>query len=132
MRTEIKQTAESISLKVENGARPNLLWGSDFDLDGVDTTNKRAIQKHLGVGLNATKVDSTEWFEYLKGGGVGGSDAIKFYTTKDASPFAGLYWEVLTGASHNLRLKPNTVYTLSAWIRTEFDKDAQGLSLIHI
>ena len=128
VRTEIKQTAESISLKVENGARPNLLWSSDFDLDGVDTTNKRAIQKHLGVGLNVTKVDSTEWFEYLKGGGVGGSDAIKFYTTKDASPFAGLYWEVLTGASHNLRLKPNTVYTLSAWIRTEFDKDAQGYS----
>ena len=89
---------------------------------------RAAIGKRLGVGLNATRVDGKEWFEYLKGGGVGGSDAIKFYTTKDASPFAGLYWEVLTGASHNLRLKPNTAYTLSAWIRTEFDKDAQGYS----
>lgn len=89
---------------------------------------RAAIGKRLGVGLNATRVDGKEWFEYLKGGGVGGSDAIKFYTTQDASPFAGLYWEVLTGASHNLRLKPNTAYTLSAWIRTEFDKDAQGYS----
>lgn len=128
VRTEIKQTAEEINLSVENGTRPNLLWGSDLNLDGVDTTDKAAIQKHLGVGIGATKVDSTEWFEYLKGGGVGGSDAVKFYTTKDASPFAGLYWEVLCGSSHNLRLKPNTAYTLSAWIRTEFDKDAQGYS----
>ena len=52
VRTEIKQTAESISLKVENGARPNLLWGSDLNLDGVDTTSKAAIQKHLGVGIS--------------------------------------------------------------------------------
>nr|DAO41713.1 MAG TPA: tail protein [Crassvirales sp.] len=186
-RTELKQTADGIEMKVSSSVNANLLWGSDLDLSGVqdkiqlaynngdviqqntakkeelqrqldatptnDTAKrndlqkkidicndeitaarnkisecKAAIQKHLGVGLNATKIDSKEWFEYLKGGGVGGSDAIKFYTTKDASPFAGLYWEVLTGASHNLRLKPNTAYTLSAWIRTEFDKDAQGYS----
>lgn len=125
-RTELKQTADSFSLTVANGTRPNLLWGSDFDLDGVDTTNKRAIQKHLGVGLGATKVDSTEWFEYLKGGGVGGADAIKFKAMKDTAEFAGLYWEVMTGAARNLQLKSNTVYTLSAWIRTEFDKDVQG------
>ncbi len=126
VRTEIKQTAESISLKVENGARPNLLWGSDLNLDGVDTTSKAAIQKHLGVGLNATKVDNTEWFEYLKGGGVSGADAIKFKAMKGTSEFAGLFWEINTGAARNLQLKPNTVYTLSAWVRTEFDKDAQG------
>ena len=124
--TELKQTADSFSLTVANGTRPNLLWGSDFDLDGVDTTNKRAIQKHLGVGLGATKVDSTEWFEYLRGGGVGGADAIKFKAMKDTAEFAGLYWEVMTGAARNLQLKSNTVYTLSAWIRTEFDKDVQG------
>ena len=124
--TELKQTADSFNLTVANGTRPNLLWGSDLDLDGVDTTNKRAIQKHLGVGLGATKVDSTEWFEYLKGGGVGGADAIKFKAMKDTAEFAGLYWEVMTGAARNLQLKSNTVYTLSAWIRTEFDKDVQG------
>lgn len=124
--TEIKQTAESISLKVENGARPNLLWGSDLNLDGVDTTDKAAIQKHLGVGIAATKVDSTEWFEYLKGGGVSGADAIKFKEMKGTAEFAGLFWEINAGAARNLQLKPNTIYTLSAWVRTEFDKDAQG------
>lgn len=126
VRTEIKQTAESISLKVENGARPNLLWGSDLNLDGVDTTNKAAIQKHLGVGIANAKIDSKEWFEYLKGGGVSGADALKFKAMKDTSEFAGLFWEINAGAARNLQLKPNTVYTLSAWVRTEFDKDAQG------
>ena len=126
VRTEIKQTANSISLKVENGARPNLLWGSDLNLDGVDTTSKAAIEKHLGVGIASTKIDSAEWFEYLKGGGVSGADAIKFKAMKGTAEFAGLYWEIMTGAARNLRLKPNTVYTLSAWVKTEFDKDAQG------
>ncbi|MFQ7112493.1 hypothetical protein [Hallella bergensis] len=126
VRTEIKQTANSISLKVENGARPNLLWGSDLNLDGVDTTSKEAIQRHLGVGIASAKIDSKEWFEYLKGGGVSGADAIKFKAMKGTAEFAGLYWEIMTGAARNLRLKPNTVYTLSAWIKTEFDKDAQG------
>lgn len=126
VRTEIKQTAESISLKVENGARPNLLWGSDLNLDGVDTTSKAAIQKHLGVGIAGTKIDSKEWFEYLKGGGMAGADAMKFKAMKDTAEFTGLFWEINAGAARNLQLKPNTLYTLSAWVRTEFDKDAQG------
>lgn len=127
--TQIKQTSKEISLTVNNGTRPNLLWGSDLNLDGVDTTNKAAIQKHLGVGLNATKVDSTEWFEYLKGGGVRGADAMKFKAMKGKVEFAGLFWEMQYGAARNLQLKPNTVYTLSAWVRTEFDKNAQGYSV---
>ena len=45
---------------------------------------------------------------------------------KDTSEFAGLFWEINAGAARNLQLKPNTIYTLSAWVRTEFDKDAQG------
>lgn len=126
VRSEIKQTAEEISLSVSNGTRPNLLWGSDLNLDGVDTTSKAAIQKHLGVELNATKTDSKEWFEYLKGGGVSGADALKFKAMKDTAEFAGLFWEVLSGGTRNLKLKPNTLYTLSAWVRTEFDKNAQG------
>lgn len=126
VRTEIKQTAESINLTVENGTRPNLLLGSDLNLDGVDTTSKAAIQKHLGVGIANAKIDSKEWFEYLKGGGVSGADALKFKAMKDTSEFAGLFWEINAGAARNLQLKPNTVYTLSAWVRTEFDKDAQG------
>ena len=124
--TQMKQTSKEISMTVNNGTRPNLLWGSDLNLDGVDTTSKEAIEKRLGVGLNATKVDNTEWFEYLKGGGVGGADALKFKAMKDTSEFAGLYWEIATGAARNLQLKPNTVYTLSAWVRTDFDSKAQG------
>lgn len=127
--TQMKLTSKEISFTVNNGTRPNLLWGSDLNLDGVDTTNKAAIQKHLGVGLNATKVDSTEWFEYLKGGGVRGADAMKFKAMKGKVEFAGLFWEMQYGAARNLQLKPNTVYTLSAWVRTEFDKNAQGYSV---
>lgn len=126
VRTEIKQTAEEINLSVENGTRPNLLWGSDLNLDGVDTTDKAAIHKHLGVGVAGTKIDSKEWFEYLKGGGVSGADALKFKAMKDIAEFAGLFWEFNAGAARNLQLKPNTLYTLSAWVRTEFDKNAQG------
>ena len=124
--SKIEQTAKHIRLTVDGGTRPNLLWGSDFDLDGVDITNKAAIEKHLGVGIASTKIDSKEWFEYLKGGGVSGADALKFKAMKDTSEFAGLFWEINAGAARNLQLKPNTIYTLSAWVRTEFDKDAQG------
>lgn len=183
--SKIEQTAEHISLTVDGGIRPNLLWGSELDLSEVqdkiqlaydngkiikqktaekenlqrqldatptnDTAKRNdlqtkinacndaitaainkvsecraAIQKHLGVGLNATRVDSREWFEYLKGGGVAGGDAMKFKAMKDTAEFAGLFWENNAGAARNLQLKPNTIYTLSAWVRTEFDKDAQG------
>ena len=113
-------------LAQESYTRPNLLWGSDLNLDGVDVSDKAAVAKRLGVGLNATKVDNTEWFEYLKGGGVGGADALKFKAMKGTSEFAGLFWESAIGAARNLQLKPNTVYTLSAWVRTDFDAKAQG------
>lgn len=181
--SQLKVKSDEISMTVNNGTRPNLLWGSDLDLSGVQDVMERAyaqgdiikkkteekaewkrsrdnadsdddrmryqegmddcdskiaqaqgevakcraaIGKRLGVGLNATKVDNTEWFEYLKGGGVGGADALKFKAMKDTSEFAGLYWEIATGAARNLQLKPNTVYTLSAWVRTDFDSKAQG------
>ena len=185
MMTKIEQNAKHISLTVDGGTRPNLLWGSDLDLSEVqdkiqiaykqgtviqqktaekenlqrqldatptnDTAKrndlqkkidicndaitaarnkvsecKATIEKHLGVGMAGTKIDSTEWFEYLKGRGVSGADAIKFKTMKDTSESAGLFWEINAGAARNLQLKPNTLYTLSAWVRTEFDKDAQG------
>lgn len=183
--TKIEQNAKHISLTVDGGTRPNLLWGSDLDLSEVQdkiqlayhngdviqqntakkedlqrqldatSTNdtakrndlqkqindcndeintarnkvsecKAAIEKHLGVGIAGTKIDSKEWFEYLKGRGVAGADVIKFKTMKDTSEFAGLFWEINAGAARNLQLKPNTLYTLSAWVRTEFDKNAQG------
>ena len=92
-RTELKQTADSFNLTVANGTRPNLLWGSDFDLDGVDNTNKRAIQKHLGVGLGEIKVDDAEYFQYLKGGGVAGSDAVMFKSKDGVARWTFFKWE---------------------------------------
>ena len=124
--SQLEIKSNEISLTVNNGTRPNLLWGSDLNLDGVDTTNKAAIQKHLGVGIANTKIDSVEWFEYLKGGGVSGADALKFKAMKGTSEFAGLFWEFYSGAARDIQLKPNTVYTLSAWVRIEFDTKAQG------
>lgn len=120
--TQMKQTSKEISMTVNNGTRPNLLWGSDLNLDGVDTTSKEAIQKRLGVGLNATRVESKEWFEYLKGGGVGGADAIKAKVAAvngEGNYYAGLYWQIGFGAKSNVKVKPNTKYTFSFWIRTE-------------
>lgn len=111
VRTEIKQTVESISLKVENGARPNLLWGSDLNLDGVDITSKAAIQKHLGVEL--AEIGFSEWFEYLKGGGVAGADAIHIKNVYKSN-----YWTKWTNISwHDVPLKQNTKYTISVWVK---------------
>lgn len=120
--TQMKQTSKEISMTVNNGTRPNLLWGSDLNLDGVDTTSKEAIEKRLGVGLNATRVESKECFEYLKGGGVGGADAIKAKVAAvngEGNYYAGLYWQIGFGAKSNVKVKPNTKYTFSFWIRTE-------------
>ena len=179
--SQLKMKSDEISLTVNNGTRPNLLWGSDLDLSemqdkiqlaykqGTDikqktaekenmqrqldatSTNdtakrndlqkkidicndaitaaknkvsecKAAIEKHLGVGLNVTKVDNTEWFEYLKGGGVACADAIKAKVTAvndDGNYYAGLYWQIGFGAKSNVKVKPNTEYTFSFWIRTE-------------
>lgn len=110
VRSEIKQTAEEISLSVSNGTRPNLLWGSDLNLDGVDTTSKAAIQKHLGVGLGEIKVDDAEYFKYLKGDGVAGSDAVMFKSKDGVARWTFFRWE-------KIKVKPNTVYTMSAWVK---------------
>ena len=114
IRTEIKQTADSISLKVENGARPNLLCGSDLNLDGVDTTSKEAIEKHLGVLISDDiEVGNREMFQYLKGDGVGGSDAIRFknaYKREDWAKWTNISWR-------DVPLKANTKYTISVWVK---------------
>lgn len=135
-----QETTEKENLQRQLDATPTYDTAKRNDLqekinacnDNITTVKKNvneckaAIEKHLGVGLASTKIDSEEWFEYMKGGGVSGADAIKFKTMKDTSEFAGLFWEINAGAARNLQLKPNTIYTLSAWVRTEFDKDAQG------
>lgn len=112
--TQIQQTSKDISIKVENGTRPNLLWGSDLNLDGVDTTNKAAIEKHLGVVISDDmEIRNREMFEYLKGEGVGGSDAIRFkniYKRENWAQWTNISW-------HDVPLKPNTTYTISVWVK---------------
>ncbi|WP_279054269.1 hypothetical protein [Hoylesella timonensis] len=171
VRTEIKQTAESISLKVENGARPNLLWGSDLDLsevqdvinrayaqcdiikkkteakaewkrkrdnassdddrmryqDGMDVCDleiaqaqgelakrREAIGKHLGIVISGDmEIGKKEMFQYLKGEGVGGADAIRFknvYKREDWAKWTNISW-------WDVPLKPNTTYTISVWVK---------------
>ena len=114
VRTEIKQTAEEINLSVENGTRPNLLWGSDLNLDGVDTTSKAAIEKHLGVLISGDiEIGNKEMFEFQKGKGVNCSDAIRFknaYKRDDWAKWTNISW-------HNVPLKPHTKYTISVWVK---------------
>ena len=168
--TQIKQTSKEISLTVNNGTRPNLLWGSDLDLSEVQdkiqlanhngdviqqntakkeelqrqlnatSTNdtakrndlqtqindcdntintarnqvnecKAAIQKHWGVQLAG--IGFSEWFEYLKGGGVAGADAIHIknvYKSNKWIKWTNVAWKAIA-------LKPHTQYTISVWVK---------------
>lgn len=112
--SELKQTADSFSLTVANGTRPNLLWGSDLNLDDVDTTSKEAIEKRLGVVISGDmEIGNREMFQYLKGEGVGGSDAIHFknaYKREDWAKWTNISWK-------DVPLKPNTRYTISVWVK---------------
>ncbi|MDD7596381.1 MAG: hypothetical protein SPJ90_05340 [Prevotella sp.] len=171
--TQIKQTSKEINFTVNNGTRPNLLWGSDLDLSEVqdkiqiayaqgaviqqntakkenlqrqldatptyDTAKrnnlqkqinacddaitaarnkvsecKAAIQKHLGVVISGDmEIGNREMFQYLKGEGVGGSDAISFknaYKREDWAKWTNISW-------HDVTLKPHTQYTISVWVK---------------
>ena len=114
----VRENNSALYKLVENGTRPNLLWGSDLNLDGVDVTNKAAVEKHLGVALGLAKMDAGH-FRYLKGEGVAGSDALMFKSDAGVE-FAGLYWDKTeVEGSRCVRLKRNTKYTFSAWVKFE-------------
>lgn len=168
--TLIEQTSKELKLTVNNGTRPNLLWGSDLDLSEVqdkiqlayhngdviqqntakkeelqrqldatptnDTAKrndlqnqinacdkeittarnnvnecKAAIQKHWGVQLAG--IGFSEWFEYLKGGGVAGADAIHIknvYKSNKWIKWTNVAWKAIA-------LKPHTQYTISVWVK---------------
>lgn len=114
MYSQLKVKSDEISLTVNNGTRPNLLWGSDLNLDGVDTTDRAAIQKHLGVVLsNDIELGNREMFEYLKGDGVSGSDAIRIknaYKREGWGKWTNISWK-------DVPLKPHTRYTISVWVK---------------
>ena len=109
--TRFKQTANELSLSVEGGARPNLLWGSDLNLDGVDVADKAAVARRLGAGLVETRMDGGR-FRYLKGEGVDGSDALMFRSEKGVARVVGLCF----GSTRELRVRPGSVCTMSAWV----------------
>ena len=172
--SQLKVKSDEISLTVNNGTRPNLLWGSDLDLSEVqdvinrayelgnsikkntakkeelqrqldatptnDTAKrndlqkkinacndnitaaknkvnecKAAIEKHLGVGMGEIKVDDAEYFQYLKGDGVAGSDAVMFKSKDGVARWTFFRWE-------KIKVKPNTVYTMSAWVKFKQNK----------
>lgn len=180
--SQLKVKADGISLTVNNGTRPNLLWGSDLDLSEVqdkiqiayhngdviqqntakkeelqrqldatptnDTAKrndlqkkindcdnkitaarnkvsecKAAIQKHLGVGMGDIKVDDAEYFKYLKGGGVSGSDAVMFKSKDGVARWTLFKWE-------KIKVKPNTVYTMSAWVK--FKPNKANVNIIYV
>lgn len=169
--SQLKMKSDEISLTVNNGTRPNLLWGSDLDLSGVQDVMKsayaqgdtikmeteakaewkrsrdnadsdddrmryqegmdvcdrkiaqaqgevakcrEAIQKHLGVVISGDiEIGNREMFQYLKGEGVGGSDAIRFknvYKREDWAKWTNISWK-------DVPLKPNTTYTISVWVK---------------
>lgn len=173
--TQLNMKSDAIRLTVNNGTRPNLLWGSDLDLseaqdkiqlsyaqgaiikqetakkedlqrqldatptndtakrndlqkqindcnNEINTARNRvneckvAIEKHLGVKMEEIKVDSKEYFQHLKGGGVAGSDALMFKSKDGVARWTNIKWD-------NIKVKPNTVYTMSAWVKFKPNKE---------
>lgn len=75
---------------------------------------REAIAKHLGIVISGDmEIGNREMFQYLKGEGVGGSDAIRFknaYKREDWAKWTNISW-------HDVPLKPNTTYTISVWVK---------------
>ena len=75
---------------------------------------RAAIGKRLGVVISGgMEIGNEEMFEYLKGEGVGGSDAIHFknvYKREGWAKWTNLGW-------NDVPLKPNTKYTISVWVK---------------
>ena len=75
---------------------------------------RAAIGKRLGIAISGDmEIGNEEMFEYLKGEGVGGSDAIHFknaYKREGWAKWTNLGW-------NDVPLKPNTKYTISVWVK---------------
>lgn len=75
---------------------------------------KAAIGKRLGVVISGgMEIGNRDMFEYLKGEGVGGSDAIHFknaYKREGWGKWTNISWQ-------DVPLKPNTKYTISVWVK---------------
>ena len=75
---------------------------------------KEAIGKRLGVVISGgMEIGNRDMFEYLKGEGVGGSDAIHFknaYKREGWGKWTNISWQ-------DVPLKPHTRYTISVWVK---------------
>lgn len=75
---------------------------------------KEAIRKRLGIVTSGDmEFGNRDMFEYLKGKGVGGSDAIHFknvYKREGWAKWTNICWQ-------GVPLKPNTKYTISVWVK---------------
>lgn len=75
---------------------------------------RAAIGKRLGVVISGgMEIGNRDMFEYLKGEGVGGSDAIHFknaYKREGWGKWTNISWQ-------DVPLKPHTRYTISVWVK---------------
>ena len=75
---------------------------------------KEAIRKRLGIVISGDmEFGNREMFQYLKGEGVDGSDAIHFknvYKREGWAKWTNFGWK-------DVPLKPNTKYTISVWVK---------------
>lgn len=104
-KSEILQTAKEISLKMSEKSvgRRNLLPGS-------------ALRKQdEGVELNLYS-NTSNGEGIVVNDGINGVNALKV-TTKSTNQFTGLFWRANASKSQQVKIKRNTKYTASVWVK---------------
>ena len=103
--SHIKQTAKEISLKVSEKSvgRRNLLPGSALRKqdEGVELNLYGNTSNGEGIVVND---------------GIDGVNALKV-TTKSTNQFTGLFWWANASKSQQVKIKRNTKYTASVWVK---------------
>ena len=104
-KSEILQTAKEISLKVSEKSvgRRNLLPGSALRKqdEGVELNLYGNTSNGEGIVVND---------------GIDGVNALKV-TTKSTNQFTGLFWWANASKSQQVKIKRNTKYTASVWVK---------------
>lgn len=103
--SHIKQTAKEISLKVSEKSvgRRNMLVGSALRKqdEGVELNLYGNTSNGEGIVVND---------------GIDGVNALKV-TTKSTNQFTGLFWRANASKSQQVKIKRNTKYTASVWVK---------------
>lgn len=104
-KSEILQTAKEISLKMSEKSvgRRNLLPGSALRKqdEGVELNLYGNTSNGEGIVVND---------------GINGVNALKV-TTKSTNQFTGLFWRANASKSQQVKIKRNTKYTASVWVK---------------